>query len=242
MYRVVIIDHDPASRLQLRESLERHPDLTVVGEADGRLDGLELCERLSPEIVTIDTRLRNGDFETTVETLQKLDVSPVLCATSISDSDAWQVMKSGCDGMILKPFRDLAVERFVNHITRSTRVQQAMAQRSGERQFITIKSRRGLTVLPLEEVRYFYADQKYVMAVTPEGERVLDEALRHLEDKYDEYLLRVHRNALVCVEHVCGLKRLSSGQFQVELQGIEGGPIVSRRHLSRVRARLSSMS
>jgi len=50
-------------------------------------------------------------------------------------------------------------------------------------------------------------------------------------------LVRVHRNALVAVAHVIGLRRDDEG-WCVELEGVDISPQVSRRHLSSVKERL----
>jgi hypothetical protein len=51
--------------------------------------------------------------------------------------------------------------------------------------------------LPLHEVLYFKAEQKYVTVRTATRSFIMDGALSDLESRYGERFLRIHRNALV---------------------------------------------
>ena len=241
MLRAIIVDDEALSRKHFTHVVEQVGGVTLVGEAANIVEARELFERMQPEVVVLDVRLPGTSGLEWAKELAKATCPPAVIFSSAFESHALEAFRSGGDGYLLKPVKPELLRECLAKITRASRALRTGNLPAGERRFLTIKSRRGLTVLPIEDVRYFYADQKYVMAVTNDGERVLDEALRHLETEYHDALLRVHRNALVTIEHVTGLKRLPTGQYQVELRGIEGGPLVSRRHLSDVRKRLSSM-
>lgn len=241
MLRTIIVDDEALSRKHFKHIAEQVGGMLLVGEAVNVVEARELYQRLQPEVIILDIRLPGTSGLDWARELSELPCPPAVIFSSAYESHALEAFRSGGDGYLLKPVRPDLLRDALAKVSKGSRALRSAAVPNGERRFLTIKSRRGLTVLPIEDVRYFYADQKYVMAVTEDGERVLDEALRHLETEYSDALLRVHRNALVTIEHVMGLKRLNSGQYQVELQGIEGGPVVSRRHLSEVRKRLSSM-
>nr|MCU0936506.1 LytTR family transcriptional regulator [Gammaproteobacteria bacterium] len=95
-----------------------------------------------------------------------------------------------------------------------------------------------LRLLPVAEVRYLIADQKYVAAGFPGGELLLEESLRQLETELGDRFLRVHRNALVAAAHVEAVERGEDGLFHVRLRGVTPAPAVSRRLLAGVRERL----
>jgi len=109
------------------------------------------------------------------------------------------------------------------------------------RSHIAAKSRRGLELIPLIDVRYFIADHKYVTVYHRHGEVLIDDSLKELEDELGQRVLRVHRNALVMMEHVVGLERIALGQHRIKLADVNHGPMISRRHLSDVRRALESL-
>lgn len=241
MLRVLIVDDEPLARTRMRQMLSSIGNLDVVAEAGNAVEAKELCTALKPEVVILDVRMPNGDGISLGREFSQLNPAPALIYCTAYERYALDAFNAGADAFLLKPIRSEQLSRALKKATTANLAQRIDKNDSAGRRYLTIKSRRGLSVLPIEDVRYFYADQKYVMAVTPNGERVLDDALRQLETDFGDLLLRVHRNALVCLQHVTGLTRLSSGQYQVDLAGIEGGPVVSRRHLSNVRSTLSKM-
>ena len=92
--------------------------------------------------------------------------------------------------------------------------------------------------MAVEEVRCFLAEQKYVTAHGASGELLIPDTLKELERELGERFLRVHRNALVALSYVTGLRRGEDGSWQVELEGCAISPAVSRRHLAEVKQRL----
>ena len=88
------------------------------------------------------------------------------------------------------------------------------------------------------EVRCFLAEQKYVTACSPAAELLIPDTLKDLEREFGRQFLRVHRNALVALEHIVRLQRDEGGGWCVVLDGMDEHPAVSRRHLADVKQRL----
>jgi two-component system response regulator AlgR len=103
------------------------------------------------------------------------------------------------------------------------------------RSHISARTRRGIELIPVDEVRYFQADQKYVTVRHAEGEILVDETLRDLEDEFGDRFVRVHRNALAAVRHIVGLDRSGEGHYQIRLKDVDESLDISRRHVAAVR-------
>jgi DNA-binding NarL/FixJ family response regulator len=58
--RVLIIDDHAAFRAAAREVLERR-GFAVVAEADGAKSGLEVAERVAPDVIVLDINLPDGN-------------------------------------------------------------------------------------------------------------------------------------------------------------------------------------
>lgn len=52
--KILIVDDHAFVRQGLRDFIEREPDLSVCGEADGNVEALRLCADVSPDLVLID--------------------------------------------------------------------------------------------------------------------------------------------------------------------------------------------
>jgi DNA-binding NarL/FixJ family response regulator len=59
--RIAIVDPQPAVRTGLTMLLRTEPGLVPVGAANGAADGLELVERLAPDVVLLEHHLLDGD-------------------------------------------------------------------------------------------------------------------------------------------------------------------------------------
>ncbi|MFX5522612.1 LytTR family DNA-binding domain-containing protein, partial [Acinetobacter baumannii] len=78
----------------------------------------------------------------------------------------------------------------------------------------------GVELIPVENIYYFLADQKYVTVRHKNGSVLIDETLKELETEFADQFIRIHRNALVAVVYLDGLELISSGQYQVRLRGL----------------------
>jgi two-component system response regulator AlgR len=107
-----------------------------------------------------------------------------------------------------------------------------------DRRTVSSHTHRGVQSMPIADIRCFLAEQKYVTAVGPEGELMLSESLKELEQEFGDQFLRVHRNALVALTHVLKLERNSGERWQVVLDGVDVRPVISRRHLAAAKQRL----
>ena len=137
--------------------------------------------------------------------------------------------------------RERELERALESATRVNRAQLlALGVTPAVEELVSV-GHRGIERLPLADVRCFLAEDKYVRACAPQGELLLTEALKELEERYGGRFLRVHRNALVNLAQV---ERLVKGEqgWTLELKGVEERPQVSRRHLSALKAQLTNGS
>ena len=108
---------------------------------------------------------------------------------------------------------------------------------------LVIQDRGRTERLPLAEVLYFKAEQKYVTVRTAARSYVLDGALSELEMRYGAQFLRIHRNALVARRAVRALVRHHDPEegegWAVRLQGLGELLMVSRRQVAAVREEIA---
>ena len=241
--KVLIVDDEPLARDRLRRMLEKLPGYSVAGEAENGEQAVALCNELQPDIVLLDIRMPVMDGINAARVLAAADKPPAVIFCTAYGDYAVDAFDANAVGYLLKPVAAQRLEEALAKARKPNRAQLAAVASQdpapGERTHISAKSHRGMELVPVEEVRYFVADQKYVTAVHAGGQLLIDDTLKELEDQLGDRFLRVHRNALVAIAHVQGLEREDSGQYRVRLSGIEEGPVVSRRHLASVRKRLA---
>ncbi len=72
--------------------------------------------------------------------------------------------------------------------------------------------RGSLRLIPIEEIHYLQAEEKYVIVHHARGEDLIEESLKSLEEEFAERLVRIHRNCLVARGQLAELRRAGDGQ------------------------------
>src|SRR5690606_9665317 len=106
---------------------------------------------------------------------------------------------------------------------------------------IAVRVRDGLRLVPVRDVRYFRADQKYVTVHHRDGEELIDDSLRTLEEELAEDFVRVHRALLVRVDYIEALERSDDGTHTLRLRHSGETLPVSRRQLGELKRRLGAV-
>ena len=108
MIRILLVDDSEILIKSLKIILEQDPELVVVGAARNGQEGLELCQKLSPEIVLMDIRMPvcNGVMGTRLIKASCPKVK-VLVLTTFDDREYIETaIQNGADGYVLKDLNE----------------------------------------------------------------------------------------------------------------------------------------
>ena len=241
--RVLIVDDEQLARDRLARMVGEFPNYEVVGEAGNGIEAVQLAGTQDPEIVLMDIRMPGMDGLEAARHLAELDEPPAVIFCTAYEEHAIEAFDLQAVGYLLKPVRGNNLEAALGRAQRINKAQLAALSDDGKprRSHISARTRRGIELVAVTEVRYFQADQKYVTVRHPDGEIIIDETLRELEAEFGDAFLRVHRNALVAVRHIAGLDRSGDGHYQIRLRDVDDVVDISRRHVAEVRRYLKSL-
>ena len=249
MIRVLICDDEPLARDRLRRMLEKVPATLCVGEAENGQELLEMVPKVYPDLILLDIRMPGMDGLQAASRLSDSDSPPAIIFCTAYDEHAIEAFKVNAVDYLMKPVRQDDLEAALHKAGRINKAQMNAVRRelgddsdpdNKEREYISARSRRGIELIPVADVRYFLADQKYVTVRHSQGETLLDETLKDLETEFGDRFLRIHRNALVALDYVEGMEH-KGNQYQLRIQGIDERLTVSRRHASAVKKLLQSL-
>ena len=240
--KILLVDDETLARDRLKRLLEDDVEHEVVGEAANGIEAVRICAELQPDLVLLDIRMPGMDGLEAARHFLELDAPPGVIFCTAYEEHAIQAFDLQAVGYLLKPVRRENLLKALAQSVRLNRVQLAALQKEGNiRSHISARTHKGLELIPIQEVRYFEADQKYVTVRHGAGEVITDETLRELEDEFRGRFLRVHRSALVAKEHIEGLVKDDNGQMCIRLRAINDLIEVSRRHLPAVRRILKAL-
>jgi len=232
--RVLIVDDEPPARERLGRMLADVPAVAVVGEAGNGADAIAAAARLAPDVVLLDIRMPGMDGIEAARHLGTLDQPPAVVFVTAHDEHALAAFEAQALGYLLKPVRQ---EKLVRCIQRAARVTGARLLRVAEqsqlgrrRQQVCARLGDQLRLIPVDDIYYFSAGQKYVTVRHRGGSDLIDESLRALADEFAPDFVRIHRNSLVAARYVDVVERGAEGQYLVRVKECGDLLPVSRRH------------
>jgi two-component system response regulator AlgR len=235
--RVMIVDDEHLARDRLARMVDKVEDVEVVGQAQNGIEAVRLAGDCLPDLVLLDIRMPGMDGLETARHLNELAEPPAIVFCTAYEEHAVEAFDVQAVGYLLKPVRREDLKEALTRARRVNRVQlQALdGEGSRRRTHVSTRTRRGIELVPVNEVRYFQADQKYVTARHATGELIIDETLRELETEFADLFVRIHRNTIVAAQFVAGLDRNPEGHYRVRMHGVEETLDISRRHVAAVR-------
>ena len=240
---VLIVDDEQLARDRLARMVTEFAGYQVVGEAGNGIEAVQLAADHQPEIVLLDIRMPGMDGLEAARHLSELDEPPAVIFCTAYEEHAIEAFDLQAVGYLLKPVRGSNLEASLSKAQRINKAQLAALADDGKprRSHLSARTRRGIELIAVNEVRFFQADQKYVTVRHGDGEIIIDETLRELETEFGEAFLRVHRNALVAVRYIVGLDRSGDGHYQIRLRDVDEAVDISRRHVAEVRRYIKSL-
>jgi two-component system, LytTR family, response regulator len=239
--RTLIVDDEPIARKILREELELLPDIEIVGEADNGRSAVEQIDRYRPDLVFLDLQMPEmGGFEV-IRNLRQGAIPAIVIVTAY-DQHAIEAFDAGAVDYLLKPVNEgrllKSIERARGlHLRPRLLAERAeqLANLSGHGRKIAARNGEEYILLDASEVLAFQAEGELVWIMTAKSRYLATQSLRAVEARMqDRTFQRVHRNAIVNVDHVRKMSALSSQRWLLTMSnGLE--LIVSKRQAHRVR-------
>lgn len=241
---ILIVDDEMPARQRLRHLVEERADCAVIGEAANGIDAIKQVQALQPDVVLLDIRMPGMDGIEAARHLDMLDDAPAVIFTTAFDEYAIQAFDARAIGYVLKPVRR---ERLYKALEQAARLTSGSLQElreqgadTAQRSHVCARVRNELKLIPVQDIAYFQADQKYVRVCHTAGDNLIDDSLKLLEQEFGERFVRIHRSALVAVAHIEALEKTADGETRIRLRHDGGADSlnISRRHLADVRRRL----
>jgi two-component system LytT family response regulator len=227
--KTLIVDDEPIARRVLREELENVPHVSIVGEAENGKQALQQIAELKPDLVFLDLQMPvMGGFEV----VQRLSGGhlPIIVIITAFDQHAIEAFEAGAVDYLLKPVGEERLRKAVdrarnlhknpldvaNDVAKIVSASAPPNAPSGRK----IVGRNGgeYFLLDPDEILAFQAEGELVWIITAKQRFLATQTLRVIEDRLKgQQFERVHRNAIVNVNHVRKMSAMSSQRWLITL-------------------------
>lgn len=223
--RAIIVEDELHARRYLRELLQDEPRIEVVGESSNGAHGLQQIRSLCPDIAFIDIQMPGVDGFGMIDQIGGAKL-PLFVFVTGYDEYAVKAFEIEAVDYLCKPFDK---ERLTVAVERALRRLHPAPAESGEDRWLSrlrIKTDGQILLLPVEEIVWVEAANKYVVIHTAAGSHILRETIQGLEKRLDPTeFVRTHRSALVRKAAVRGLHPLVHGDYIVRLANGAEAPL-----------------
>ncbi|WP_434031084.1 LytR/AlgR family response regulator transcription factor [[Pseudomonas] boreopolis] len=239
--RVLIADDEPLARERLRSLLAAHARVQVVGEAENGDQALRLCEQQRPDLILLDIAMPGLDGLQAAHGLLGVQPRPAVVFCTAYDEHALSAFDAAAIDYLMKPVRPERLAAALDRAGTFLAGREPSPPPAGParpRTQLCARLRGSLRLIPVEDIRYLQAEEKYVVVHHARGEDLIEESLKALEDEFHERLVRIHRNCLVARSELVELRRGADGQTHAVLRNVAQPLEVSRRCVAVLREQL----
>ena len=213
MYKTLLIDDEPLAISRLKRLLSSYTDtISIIDVAHNGKEGLDKIEQLRPDLIFLDIEM---PIMTGFDMLSQLTYMPMVIFSTAYDQYAIRAFEENSIDYLLKPIESERLEKTIEKLRKledkrqdtgiNANLMQLLEQFKPKQETqrstahsISVKSGEKILFIPLTEISYFEAEDKYVFLNTAEGKQYLTNyTIASLEEKLPDTFVRVSRSSIV---------------------------------------------
>jgi DNA-binding LytR/AlgR family response regulator len=239
--KALIADDEPLLALSLKRALgEAWPELEIVAVVPNGIEALQAAERLRPDFAFLDIQMPGTTgLEAAAEMADRLgEAAPAVVFVTAYDEYAAKAFEVAAVDYVLKPVspdrlastvtRLKAKQRGLEDLARQLRALGTLAPRGETLRQVRAGTGNSVKLIPIDDVCYFQAADKYTTVVTAGGEDLIRTPLKELAAQLPEIFQQVHRGTIVNQKEVASAVRDEAGRISLRLRKRKETLAVSR--------------
>jgi DNA-binding LytR/AlgR family response regulator len=247
--KALIADDEPLLALSLKTALaDAWPELEIAAVVPNGLEAVQAAERLRPDVAFLDIQMPGlTGLEAASEIADRLgEAAPAIVFVTAYDEYAARAFDVAAVDYLLKP---ASVERLaqtvarlktsrggLEELARQLRALGTLAPKATPIRQVRAAAGDSVKLIPLEDVCYFQAADKYTTVVTAGGEDLIRTPLKELAPQLPEIFQQVHRGTIVNLDEVASAVRDEAGRVALRLRHRKETLAVSRVYADLFRA------
>lgn len=230
MIKAIIIDDESLARELVVSYLDSEKDIEILGEYSNGFEGLKAINELNPDLVFLDVQMPKL---TGFELLELLDKPCNIVFTTAYNEFAIKAFEHNAIDYLLKPFSKdrflsalgKAKERIANSSENEDQIEKIKShndESDGLINRVVVKSRNKIDVIAVNKIKYFEAQDDYVMIYTNDGHYLKQKTMKYFESHLSpREFCRIHRSYLVKIDQISQLQPYEKDSWVVILKSGE---------------------
>jgi two-component system, LytTR family, response regulator len=230
--RALVVDDERLARRELVGMLGAHREISVAGEAASVDDAAAMIRTLDPDVVFLDIQMpRRSGFEL----LDAADVRRVVFVTA-HDVHAIRAFEVNALDYLLKPVHPVRLALTIRRLVAAGGVPAPTAGLEPDDDLFLTEGRAARFVR-VRAIVCIRGAGDYTEVALADGKLLLSpRPLKDWEARLPAAFARVHRTAIVNLEHVERVERIGDDSYRMIVRGVAAPVPMSRRNAARLRA------
>ena len=241
--RALIADDEVNLAEHLRARLQvLWPELDVLPLAANGIEALRAINEDEPDVAFLDIRMPGL---TGIELAKRAETRTHVVFVTAFDQYAVEAFDREVVDYVLKPVTDERLAKTIERLKRKletaerpadlqevlSRIARAIPEAGGRLRWIRALKGELVQQIPVDDVLYFQASDKYTCVITREGESLIRLPLAELSAQLDaDVFWQIHRGTLVNMNEVAATRRDLGGRVFVKLKDGKTELAVSRAY------------
>lgn len=233
---LIIEDEIPAQQILIKLIGKYFPDFTVSGTIDSVEEAVKYLKHHSPDLIFMDVELSDGKC---FEIFRQTEIScPVIITTAYADY-ALDAFKAKCIDYLMKPIEAEAFSESVDRCMQLCGVTAAQKTapdvtayaKPVHKHHFTIKLGSQILVIDVNDIAYFYSNEKSTWLVTRDGKQYMtDDSLTAIENEVDPArFYKISRKCLVGLSSIYTISKYFNSRLKVTLSPKNIEPVIVPR-------------
>lgn len=223
--KTIIIDDEKLARDIVKRYASKIDTLEIIEECGNGFDGIKAINSQKPDLIFLDIQMPklNG-----FEMLELLEEKPKIIFTTAFDQYALKAFDVNAIDYLLKPFSEERFTEAVNKVLKeqsdasNERVEKLKSHIDEEIEYldrVIVKQNQKITIIPIDKVSYFEAQDDYVMIHTEDGKFLKQKTMKYFEDHLDpKNFIRIHRSSIVNISRVKEIELFDKDAYKAILK------------------------
>jgi len=236
-FKALIVDDERLARKDLISLLKPYGRVTVVGEADSVPAAVKAIRKLNPDVIFLDIQMP-GDSG--FDLLDKAEVEARIIFVTAYDEYAIRAFEVNALDYLLKPVNPERLARALEKLEDQESDQPVKVRSLDYDDRLFLMMGKHFKFLKVNAILTITAEGDYSEVLAADGSRgLILKSMKEWETRLPaRHFLRIHRSAIINMEHIDRVEEWFNYTFKVYLKGVAEPFVISRRYATRLKDRL----